>query len=273
MIPLCEVDVAPIMTIFRGVARRVVMVSSQDVYRAYGKLIGIESGAPERTPLTEDSPLRHKLHPYRGESARTEDDPARWMDDYDKIPVEGAFMGNPELPGTVLRLPMVYGPGDRQHRIFPYLKRMNDDRPAILLGEGMATWRCTRGYVGNVAAAVALAVTDERATGRIYNVGEASCHTEVEWVRTIADASEWRGKILALPEDRLPPHLKAGIATAQNLDADTSRIREELDYEEPVDAATALASTVEWERAHPPDRFDPADYDYGAEDRIIATCI
>jgi nucleoside-diphosphate-sugar epimerase len=48
-------------------------------------------------------------------------------------------MGTAGLPGTVLRLPTVYGPGDYQHRLFEYLKRMDDGRPAILLGEGVAS--------------------------------------------------------------------------------------------------------------------------------------
>ena len=30
---------------------------------------------------------------------------------------------------------MVYGPGDYQHRLFEYLKRMDDQRPAIILDE------------------------------------------------------------------------------------------------------------------------------------------
>src|SRR5258708_19715971 len=79
-------------------------------------------------------------------------------------------MGDRDLPGTVLRLPMVYGPGDYQHRLFSYLKRMDDNRPVILLDEAEAQWRWTHGYVENVADAIALALTDELAPDRIYNV-------------------------------------------------------------------------------------------------------
>ena len=43
------------------------------------------------------------------------------------------MLSDPELPGTVLRLPAVYGPEDRQHRTFEYLKRMDDGRRAILV--------------------------------------------------------------------------------------------------------------------------------------------
>src|SRR5436190_8561175 len=88
------------------------------------------------------------------------------------------WLNAPELPGTVLRLPAVYGPGDRQHRLFPYVQRMHDGRPAILLEHGRASWRWTRGYVENVARAIALAVVQEHATGLIYNVGEAEALTE-----------------------------------------------------------------------------------------------
>ncbi|MFM9735660.1 NAD-dependent epimerase/dehydratase family protein, partial [Streptomyces niveiscabiei] len=91
-------------------------------------------------------------------------------------------------PGTVLRLPMVYGPGDRQHRLWSYLKRMDDRRPAILMGATQARWRTTRGYVENVAAAIALAVTDDRAAGRIYNVAELDAPEEAEWAQQIAVA-------------------------------------------------------------------------------------
>ena len=49
---------AALMDTFRGVARRVVVISSIDVYRASGVLHGTESGQLEPVPLTEDSALR-----------------------------------------------------------------------------------------------------------------------------------------------------------------------------------------------------------------------
>ena len=144
-------------------------------------------------PLTEDASLRERLYPYRAEEPRAADYPLSWADEYEKILVERAVMGDPGLPGTVLRFPAVYGPRDGQRRLFPYLERMDDGRPAILLGEGMARWRWSRGYVENVAAAVALAATDERAAGRTYNVGETETPTEAEWVRAIGGAAGWDG--------------------------------------------------------------------------------
>jgi nucleoside-diphosphate-sugar epimerase len=270
MIPVTEQDAQTVVATFKGIAQRVIAISSQDVYRAYGKLIRIESGPAEPIPLTEDAPLRQRLYPYRDNTPRDQDDPKRWMDDYDKILVERVIMGNADLPGTILRLPMVYGPRDGQHRLFDYLKRMDDSRPAVLLDEGMAGWRWTRGYVTNVAAAIALAVTDERSLGRIYNVGEVEAFTVAEWVRKIGQAAQWNGKVVVVPQDRLPTHLTPDINTAQHLVVDTCRIRKELGYNEPVLQDEALRRTIAWERAHPPDRIDPKQFDYAAEDTALA---
>jgi nucleoside-diphosphate-sugar epimerase len=75
------------------------------------------------------------------------------------LPLERTMLGDRRLLGTVLHLPMVYGPGDHQYQLFPYLKRMDDGRPAILLEAMQAQWRCTRGYAENVAAAIVCVVT------------------------------------------------------------------------------------------------------------------
>lgn len=270
MLPLGERDARAVMGAFQGIARRVVAISSADVYRAYGRLIGTEPGPPDPVPLTEDAPLREKLYPYRGETPRGPADPRPWADDYDKILVERAVMSDPDLPGTILRLPMVYGPRDNQHRLFFYLKRMDDGRPAILLGAGMARWRAGRGYVENVATAIALAATDDRAAGRIYNVGEADALLEVEWVRAIGRAAGWNGEAIVMPRDRLPAHLRAKSDLAQHLVTDTARIRRELGYAELVPRDEALRRTIAWERAHPPEPLDPQQFDYAAEDATLA---
>ena len=39
----------------------------------------------------------------------------------------------------------LHGPNDGQRRTFPYLRRMDDGRPVILLQESAARWRTTRG--------------------------------------------------------------------------------------------------------------------------------
>jgi nucleoside-diphosphate-sugar epimerase len=265
MIPYVEQDAFTLIGTFRGMAKRVVAISSMDVYATYGRFRRSEAGEPEQTPFDEDTPLRSNLYPYR-EYAQSSDD---LVYNYDKILVERVVMNDSKLPGTVLRLPKVYGFGDKQHRAFEYVKRMEDGRPAILLEERKAQWRWTRGYTENVAGAIVLAVTNEQAANRIYNVGEADALTETEWVRSIGRAAGWDGEVVAAPGDILPKHLAEDYDYRHNLAANTSRIRAELSYAEPISREEALKQTVAWERDNPPKKVDAEMFDYAAEDAAL----
>jgi nucleoside-diphosphate-sugar epimerase len=190
-------------------------------------------------------------------------------EDYDKIPVEREVLGHSNLPATVLRLPMVYGPGDPLNRLLPIVKRMDDGRKAIPLSAGMAQWRGPRGYVENVAAAIVLAATSERAAGRVYNVAEPHPFTELEWARKVASVAGWDGEFVVLPDDRTPAHLRLPGNPAQHWVADTTRIRQELGYREPIGYEVAIRRTLEWTRANPPANTAPYVFDYAAEDAAM----
>jgi nucleoside-diphosphate-sugar epimerase len=260
-----------LMNIFRGVARRVVMLSSIDVYRAIDVSHGTESGPLQAVPLTEESELRRSLHPYPAESMQLMRKIFPWVtDDYDKIPAERIVMNDPELPGTVLRLPMVYGPGDRLHRFYPVVKRIADGRDHIIFADALAGWRSPRGYVENVAAAIALAATDDHAERRIYNVCEEPSFSELEWARKIASEMRWKGEFVVLPAERTPRHLLKPGNAAQHWTASSVRIRHELGYEEPVAIEDAIRQTISWERKNPPAEALLSQFDYAAEDAAVA---
>jgi nucleoside-diphosphate-sugar epimerase len=273
MAALSQDDSATAVSALRGVARRYVAISSMDVYAGFARLHGKEDGPPLPTPWTEDTPLRTARFMQR-ELAKGPDDPY-WK--YDKVLMEQAATSAPNLPATVLRLPAVYGLGDRLHRLHPYLKRMDDGRPTILLAEELATWRWTRGYVENVAHAIRLATVDERATGRIYNVGEAKALTEAEWVHAIAQAAGWRGRTVRLPRSQLPigvgnpydPRHESPLL--HHWDASSARARQELGYHELISRDEALRRSVAWERTNPPAQVHPAQFDYAAEDAVLAS--
>jgi len=270
MVPIGERDTQAVMKTFQGIARRIVAISSIDVYRAYGRIHRTEEGPLDPIPFTEKGPLRQNLFsPFRGETLRRQDDPMKAMDDHDKIVVERVVMGHPDLPGTILRLPMVYGPGDPVHRLFEFLKRMDDGRRVIVLDEVYAGWRGSRGYVEKVVSAIALALTNERATNRIYNVGEKNALSTAEWIRAIGSAAGWEGTILTVSKDRLPPHLQDEANLSQDWVVDTSRLREELGYSESIPLNEGFKRAVAWERAHPPQEIDPKQFDYAAEDALV----
>ena len=242
IIPYTERQAQELMNTFRGVAERVVALSSADVYRNYDGFRGQPTSLPDPVPLAEDAPLRETLYPYRGLGL-----PLLWADDYDKILVERVVMADAELPGTVLRLPAVYGPGDMHNRTGQYLERMRTEQRVLMTPE-QSTWRWTRGYVVNVAAAIVCAVVDDRAAGRLYNVGEASALTEREWVEEIAKALDWAGEVAVTgAEDRAEP-LHLPFDFRYELMIDTTRIRDELGYSESVGRQEALRRTVEWDR-------------------------
>ena len=224
-------------------------------------------------PLTEESPLRTaKLPAYPPAQMKLLQQVFGWVDDaYDKITVERVVLGDPAFPGTVLRLPMVYGPGDRLHRFHPILKRIDDCRRAILFEEAMANWRAPRGYVENVAAAIVLASLSEQAAGRTYNVVERPSFSELDWAREIASAISWTGEFVTLPKERMPAHLLQPGNAAQHWEADSTRIRSELGYEEPVPLEEAIRRTIAWERANPPGELNLYKFDYAAEDAAIST--
>ena len=257
-----ETDAQATMATFLGTAQRVVVVSSQDVYRAHGRFHRSEPGPTEPVPYPEYAPLRERFYPYRGRGMD--------LENYEKILVERAVMGSPGLPGTVLRLPMVYGERDEQRRLAIELRRMDDGRPAIVLEQTFAAWRWTRTYAENAAAAIALAVDDARAINRIYNVGEAGALAYADWVREVGRAAGWPGEVIVVPDGRLPAQLRPPDGDYhQDLVADTSRIRWELGYVEPVGRDVALLHSVAWERAARVSS-NPRPVDYASEDALLA---
>jgi nucleoside-diphosphate-sugar epimerase len=262
-----------LMSTFRGATSRIVALSSGDVYRACSITHRLEEGPLEPMPLTESSALRATVQTYPPAQIQMLQQIFGWLDEeYDKIPVEREICGDPGLPGTVLRLPMVYGPGDQLHRFLPVIKRVCDGRRSILVSSEMAGWRATKGYVEDVGRAIALAATSPAATGRVYNVGESDTLTELEWARAVASALKWDGEFVVKPDASVPPFLRAPGNTAQHWITDTSRLRRELGFAEALSRQEAVRRTVEWEIANPPAGFTPHQFDYDAEDVATTAC-
>lgn len=265
--PEVIVDLVPFMSKdghgvlhFRGIARRAVVITSCDVYRAFARVWRSEPGPPDPVPLTEQSPLRSK--PVRELSAGI---------DFDNVEVERAVVdGGPELPVTVVRPTAIYGPGDNQHRLYTYLRRMEDDRPAILLDVALLRWRRAHCYVEDVAHAIALTVTEESAEGRVYNVAYERAFTEIEWVEQIARIHGWSGAVVLAKSDLLPEYLREdAFDLRQDYVVDSSRIRRELGYQEVAGEDEALQRTIDWELRNSPEPGSQPEPDYEAEDKAL----
>ena len=245
LLAMTAADTLPLFDRLRGEVGRYCLVSSADVYRNYSGLHRKAAPEPVLGLIGEDSPLRETRFPYRGAEPRPFDDPARWLDDYDKIPLEAALASG-GLDWTVLRLPMVFGPADRQRRFDWILRPMLAGAARLVIPRRWADWRTSYGFVDDVAAGVALAARQPAAAMRTFNLGMADAPDHESWARSFAAALDWRGEIVvsdAPPEGPLGRAI-AALDLSYPLALDTRRIRRELGYEEPCAEVDAIRQTA-----------------------------
>ncbi|MBO9708674.1 MAG: NAD-dependent epimerase/dehydratase family protein [Caulobacter sp.] len=246
-----QADTLPLLSALSGRIERYVMTSSVDVYRNYEGLHGRARPTPLWDRLGEDSPLRETRFPYRLAKPRAAGDPQAWMDGYDKIPLEEAARTQAGFQATILRLPMVFGPSDRQRRFSWAIRPMLQNRAAFNVPHPWAAWRSTMGYVDDVAAGIALAALHPRAAGQTFNLGRSNTPTNLAWAATFAQHLGWPGEVKLVHPDKARGALASAVA-GLNLDyplfIDNARIRRRLGYAEVTDFDEALARTVADER-------------------------
>jgi UDP-glucose 4-epimerase len=234
-----------------------VLLSSMDVYQAFGLLLDDLDGEP--VPVDEDSPVRSTRYPYRDREG------AQREPDYDKLDVEPLYR---QRGAAVLRLAMIYGEHDPQRREEFVLRRVRAGRPRIPVGGG--SWLWTRCYVGDVATAVLAAIDQPRvAAGQIFNVGEPYTHPMLTWVRHLLRAAQHEAELVRVPEASLPEDMWITGDRAQHLLVSSRRAADLLGWR-PADPQAALERSVRWHLANPP--ADPPDgADFSADDRALAT--
>lgn len=214
MMAMGEVEGVAAADAFEGRCGQLLLVSSADVYLAYGRLIRSEPGPPVPMPLDEAAPLRTRLFPYR----KVETNPAALEFRYEKILAERAVLERPSLGAVVARLPKVYGPGG------------NDDLATIYEFAAYPNWRWTHGYVENVAASLVFLALHGELADQVYNVGE-------EHTPTVAE------RLARLPPSIKPAQPHPELDLAQDLVVDSSRLRA-LGYRDPIPCAEGLRRTL-----------------------------
>jgi nucleoside-diphosphate-sugar epimerase len=230
---------------------RLVVISSLDVYRAFGALNDERETDP--VPLDETSPVRPDRYPYRGKMPG--------MDDYDKLDVEDVYL---EAGATSVRLPMVYGPHDYQLREELILRRVRAGRTRIPFGAG--TWLACRAYVRDVARGVELVLETPSAAGEVLNLCEDKTYSMRMWSRMILDAAGSGAELVRVADELLPEDLQPTGTMTQHILASARKARSMLGWttSDPMDS---LQTTVSWHLAHPPPL---PDLDFSADDRALA---
>ena len=250
---------------------RLVVTSSMDVYRAYTYVMRDE--ATEPVPINESSPVRDQRYPYRGQgNPRTSEGRALRggsggrsapspMENYEKLDVEEVYLA---AGATVLRLPMVYGQHDGQRREEFVLRRVRAGRKRIPVGSG--GWLATKGYVGDVARGIRLALESDAARGEIMNLGESRTYPMSQWARLILDAASSDAELVRVADDKLPEDLGLTGAIQQHLLVDSSKARTMLGWTD-TDATETLRRSVAWHLEHPPEASD----DFSADEEALAS--
>ena len=231
-----------------GTVGQYVLLSSMDVYRNYGLLHRIEEGRADAGPLDEDAPLRTRLYPYRSNPPRAPDAADAWLDHYDKIPIENLARGL-TVPWTVLRLPMVFGPADRQHRFRWAVGPMLADAERLDLPPSWLDWTSTYGFIDNVAGAIAATAGHSAAYRQTFNVTDTDPVPHRVWFERFRDHSGWRGDMVEAADAPLPggdgvAALDLGVPLAMT----GQKLRDVLGLEAPVSLRRALEETMAYER-------------------------
>jgi nucleoside-diphosphate-sugar epimerase len=242
---------------------RLVVASSQDVYRAFASLLAGQESDP--VPLDEDAALRET--PIGGRE-RPADSP--WDFDeaqYEKLDVERAYLAR---GGTAVRLPFTYGEHDNQRREESILGRLRAGRARIPVGTGGLLW--SKGYVADMAAGLRLAAEAPEAAGQVFNLSEKVTVSMARWCQRIIDVAgaAGRAELVTVPDDQLPPDLRLTGAFRQHILVDSGRARRELGWTD-TDPDEALARSVAWHQANPPDDRDQAPDRWAADDAALAS--
>ena len=231
---------------------RLVVISSIDVYRAFGALN--QDLETDPVPLDEDSAVRPTRYPYRGLMPG--------MEHYDKLDVEDLYLAR---GATSVRLPMVYGEHDYQLREDFILRRLRAGRARIPFGAG--TWLACRAYVRDVARGVHLVLESPDAAGHVFNLCEDRTYSMRMWSRMILDAAGSTVELVRVSDDLLPEDLKPTGNMSQHIVASAQKARSTLGWTT-SDPAESLGTSVRWHLANPPPNPDP---DFSADDRALAS--
>jgi dihydroflavonol-4-reductase len=164
-----------------------------------------------------------------------------------------------DLPWSVIRPPVVYGPHDRD--VYVYFKAAARGIVPLIRGGGL---ELSIAHVEDVADAILLAAFAEAAEGRTFYVSDGDVHTSAEMARLLLDlagggriyrAPDWLLKLAGLCGDlkalltRRPALLssdKIRESCQVGWVCSIDRIQADLGFSPLVDLETGLTSTFRW---------------------------
>jgi nucleoside-diphosphate-sugar epimerase len=108
------------------------------------------------------------------------------------------------------------------------------------------------------------------AGGQVYNVSERRTPSMALWARQILDAAGASDtELVPVPSAEVPEDLHLTRAHPQHLLVDSAKLRAALGWTE-SDPDAAVARSVAWHLAHPPDPAADSDASFAADDQALA---
>ncbi len=200
-------------TLQRAVARRdfdavidVIAFREDDTRAAVEKLAGRIGHFVHVSTASVYLVRERLLAPFREEdfagrlAPKTEATSSSWTYAYHKRRCELALTHaweSDQFPATILRLPMVVGPGDYTERAQTYLERLLDGGPLILPDGGLNSWGFL--WVGDVAEVIAANLMNANAFGRAYNLAQREIVSLKQFVESAAANLGLRPTLASIP--------------------------------------------------------------------------
>jgi nucleoside-diphosphate-sugar epimerase len=103
------------------------------------------------------------------------------------------------LPLVTFRPPFVYGPGNPFYREQFFWDRLRAGRPLIIPGDGYRLMQFV--YVNDLVEALIRAMTEPRAEGEAFNIGDSRPLTQVEFVEKLAKVANVEPTLVRMPRD------------------------------------------------------------------------
>jgi nucleoside-diphosphate-sugar epimerase len=187
-----------------------------------------------------------KVHGERSERPFTESSRLDPRDAYaeSKARAERALHGVAGLRLTVIRPPLIYGPGVKAN----FLALMRAVAHGVPLPLASVTNRRSLLYAGNFAQAIVGCIASPASEGRTYLVSDGEAASTAALCRELGDALGRPARLLPFPP-KLLELLPGGRALVNSLEVDGAAIRRELGWQPAFSRRQGLAATAAWFRA------------------------
>lgn len=260
-------DVALLRPLLAGSGIQLLVLSSMDVHAHFQAINEGREGGP--WPVDEGAPLVARPFYLRGLL------PGPKGERYDKVQLEAGLLEAHREDGlwlTLFRLPMVYGPGDRnaagRHGGL-MLRLMHPEHPFVM-GQAEQGQILSYGHVANVAAGVVHALGRRDVAGGVYHLGDRQHRSQRAWLEGYARVAGLPlPRLHLLPDAWLHPGPEAAQAPPVHFLADCEAYARDTGFEAPLSWDEALQATWTWAQGVPEATLHPP-IDWAHEARLLA---